>query len=85
MAAMLDNVKIAISYKKYSSAAPESLTVSPYALKEDMKRWYLIGFTDERKAMRVYGLDWEELVKRFVPAKAVDMNIAAYRAGYGME
>ena len=57
MSAMLDNVKIVISYKKYSSAAPESLTVSPYALKEDMKRWYLIGFTDERKALRVYGLD----------------------------
>ena len=37
------------------------------------------------KAMKLDGVDWEELVKRFVPAKAVDMNIAAYRAGYGME
>lgn len=57
MSAMLDNVKVVISYKKYSSSEPEFLTVSPYALKEDMKRWYLIGFADERKAMRVYGLD----------------------------
>ena len=57
MSAMLDNVKVLISYKKYSSSEPEFLTVSPYALKEDMKRWYLIGFADERKAMRVYGLD----------------------------
>lgn len=37
------------------------------------------------KAMKLDGVNWEELVKRFVPAKAVDMNIAAYRAGYGME
>ncbi|MGM9768041.1 MAG: helix-turn-helix transcriptional regulator [Candidatus Cryptobacteroides sp.] len=57
MSAMLDNVKVVISYKKYSSAVQETLTVSPFALKEDMKRWYLIGFAEERKALRVYGLD----------------------------
>lgn len=37
------------------------------------------------KAMKLDGVDWEELVRNFVPQKAVDMNIAAYRAGYEME
>ena len=57
MEAMTENQEIVIEYHKYTSAVPEKFTVRPYAVKEVSKRWYLIGFCLERKAMRVYGLD----------------------------
>lgn len=57
MAAMLDNSQVRIEYRKYSSDLSEQLTVCPYALKEDMKRWYLVGYSLEREALRVYSLD----------------------------
>ncbi|MGM9742887.1 MAG: helix-turn-helix transcriptional regulator [Candidatus Cryptobacteroides sp.] len=57
MAAMLDNSQVRIEYRKYSSDSSEQLTVCPYALKEDMKRWYLVGYSLERDALRVYSLD----------------------------
>ena len=56
-AAMLDNSQVRIEYRKYSSDLSEQLTVCPYALKEDMKRWYLVGYSLERDALRVYSLD----------------------------
>ena len=57
MAAILDNSQVRIEYRKYSSDLSEQLTVCPYALKEDMKRWYLVGYSLERDALRVYSLD----------------------------
>lgn len=57
MATMLDNSQVRIEYRKYSSDLSEQLTVCPYALKEDMKRWYLVGYSLERDALRVYSLD----------------------------
>lgn len=57
MEAMLEGRRIAIEYCKYSSAAPERLTVLPYALKEDKRRWYLYGHCIERGALRCYALD----------------------------
>ena len=57
MAAMLDNSQVRIEYRKYSSDLSEQLTVCPYALKEDLKRWYLVGYSLERDALRVYSLD----------------------------
>lgn len=57
MEAMTENQEINIEYHKYTSAISEKFTVRPYAVKEVSKRWYLIGFCLERKAMRVYGLD----------------------------
>ena len=55
--AMLSNQKVAIEYKKYRMETSESLNVSPYAVKEFHRRWYLIGFCLERGAVRVYSLD----------------------------
>lgn len=55
--AMQDNVKVRISYQKYSSKASSSYTIRPYALKENSRRWYLIGYCEERKGIRVYALD----------------------------
>lgn len=57
MDAMNDNLKLQIEYKKYSSDEPESLTIHPYAVKENAKRWYILAFCEERNDMRVYGLD----------------------------
>ena len=36
------------------------------------------------KSMELTGVDWEELVARYVPAKAKDLNLAAFRAGFEM-
>ena len=37
------------------------------------------------KAMGLDGVDWKALVGAMVPPKAVEMNLAAYDAGYNME
>ncbi len=57
MEAMLEGRRLSVEYRKYSSAAPERLTVLPYALKEDKRRWYLYGHCIERGALRCYALD----------------------------
>lgn len=57
MEAMLQSRKLRIIYCKYGNAAPESLTVLPYALKEDKRRWYLYAHCVERGALRCYALD----------------------------
>ena len=49
--------KVRISYRKYSREQGEWLDIHPYALKEMQRRWYLIGWCEQRGAMRVYGLD----------------------------
>ena len=57
MEAMLEGRRTGIVYRKYGSAEPENLTVLPYALKEDKRRWYLYGHCVERGALRCYALD----------------------------
>lgn len=57
MEAMLGDRKIGLTYRKYGSSSPESLTVQPYALKEDKRRWYVYGHCEERNALRCYSLD----------------------------
>ena len=57
MSAMLDNHVIHMSYKRYTQAEANSYDISPYALKESMKRWYLIGYCSQKASIRVYALD----------------------------
>lgn len=57
MEAMSNNREIIINYLKYTSAAPETFTVQPYAVKESARRWYIVGYCHEREGLRVYGLD----------------------------
>lgn len=57
MEAMEDNVCVIISYKKYTEESEELLHVRPYGLKEHERRWYLVAYCEERKALRVYSLD----------------------------
>jgi hypothetical protein len=55
--AMKENHEVVIEYRKYSSTNAERLTIRPYAVKENAKRWYIIAYCVERKGLRVYGLD----------------------------
>lgn len=57
MDAMTGNNEIAIRYRKYTSSEEDTYTIRPYAVKEFAKRWYIVGYCLERKALRVYGLD----------------------------
>ena len=57
MEAMTENRTVSILYRKYTREEAEPLHVRPYALKESHRRWYLVGFCEEREAERVYGLD----------------------------
>lgn len=76
--AMKENHEIAIEYKKYSSTEAEKLTIRPYAVKENAKRWYIIAYCVERKGLRVYGLDrvvsLEPTGKGFKMPKSFDID-----------
>ncbi len=57
MDAMLDNREVRILYRKYSGSGTSAYTLRPYAVKEDARRWYLVGYCTEREGIRVYGMD----------------------------
>lgn len=78
MEAMTEGHVIRISYLKYTSSKAEIYTLRPYAVKEFAKRWYIIGYCLERKALRVYGLDrvhsLDILEERFEMEKGFDVD-----------
>lgn len=78
MQAMDDNRIVIIDYKKYTAERPETLHVAPYAVRECERRWYLVGYCQERKDMRVYGLDRikniEIIEEHFELAKEFDVE-----------
>ncbi|MBR1406571.1 MAG: WYL domain-containing protein [Bacteroidales bacterium] len=57
MEAMTGDRVVVIRYRKYTRQDVEELHVHPHALKEFARRWYLVGWCEERSAERVYGLD----------------------------
>lgn len=57
MSAMLSDRVVEISYRKYTGTQSDIFHVEPYAVKEEQRRWYLVGLCRERGALRVYGLD----------------------------
>lgn len=57
MQAMLDNEVMVLRYRKYLSEEEEVRHVRPYAVKEFDKRWYVVAFSEEAGAMRVYAMD----------------------------
>ena len=57
MQALLDNAELRIKYRKYLSEGEDVRVIRPYALKEFEKRWYVVAYSTERKALRVYALD----------------------------
>lgn len=78
MDAMLDGNKLKVTYLKYGSTTPETFTLSPYALKEAVRRWYLVAWCEERNALRVYGIDritrMETLEERFRMPQDFDVD-----------
>ena len=57
MQAMLDNAVLELTYKKYMSEGEEVRHIRPYAVKEHAKRWYVVAFSEEAGALRVYAMD----------------------------
>ena len=57
MQAMLDNEKLELRYRKYLSEGDEVRHIRPYAVKEFAKRWYVVAFSEEAGAIRVYAMD----------------------------
>lgn len=57
MQALLDNAELRIGYRKYLSEGEDVRVIRPYALKEFEKRWYVVAFSLDRNALRVFALD----------------------------
>lgn len=56
MNAMQHDRVLSMVYGKYGEE-PRTYRIHPYAVKESDQRWYLVGYSEERKACRVYALD----------------------------
>lgn len=78
MEAMTENHEMVITYRKYRSESSETFTIRPYAVKESARRWYIVAWCLERKALRVYGLDrvksLEVTDRRFRMPKGFDVD-----------
>ena len=57
MQAMLDNTEMELRYRKYMSSDEEVRHIRPYAVKEFAKRWYVVAWSREASALRVYAMD----------------------------
>ncbi len=57
MQALLDNAELRITYRKYLSEEEDVRLIRPYALKEFEKRWYVVAYSLDRSALRVFALD----------------------------
>ena len=57
MQAMLDNMGMELRYRKYMSEEEEIRHIRPYAVKEFDKRWYVVAYSEEAEALRVYAMD----------------------------
>lgn len=87
MQAMLDNAVLHLEYRKYLSSEVDLRTVRPYALREFAKRWYLVAFSAEARALRVYALDriasLERTGERFRMPESFDVG-RELEASYGI-
>ena len=57
MQAMLDNARLQIGYRKYMSEDTDIRRILPYAVKEFEKRWYVVAYSLDAGALRVYAMD----------------------------
>ena len=58
--AMLHNMELRIDYQRYEDEQEEHLQefhIQPYALKVFNRRWYLLGYIKEKRALRTIALD----------------------------
>lgn len=66
--AIRSNTVLIIRHQSFQAEAPDEHIVHPYHLKEYRNRWYLIGFEEHAKDIRIFGLD-RVLSVREDPAK----------------
>jgi predicted DNA-binding transcriptional regulator YafY len=55
--AIRNKTVLAIQHQPFAAAAPYRHTVHPYHLKEYRNRWYVIGYDEHAKDIRIFGLD----------------------------
>ena len=87
--------KIPVSFVHYSFHEQrfDSYIVHPYFLKEHRNKWYLFGYSESRKSLRIFGLDRIEdilmLKKKFVtmpdlkPLEIFKDSIGVFLSGVG--
>lgn len=61
LAAMKQNLKLTVGYRKYGKDMPNQLTFEPYCIKLYRQRWYVLGHfhkdaTEEREELDYFGL-----------------------------
>ena len=87
MQAMLDNGKMELRYRKYLSEGEEVRHIRPYAVKEFAKRWYVVAFSEEAGAVRVYAMDrilsMEPTGEKFRMPKDFSVD-ALFESSYGI-
>ena len=64
-----------ITYQKFVSEKPKTYTLHPYLLKEYKHLWYVVGFVEEYKEVRIFGIDRVQQIEPldnayFLPEKA---------------
>ena len=61
LAPLLDAIKsrtsVLFNYQKFSNYERKSYSIDPYLLKEYRNRWYVIGYSPDRKDFLTFGLD----------------------------
>ena len=57
MGAIQNRKTVQFDYKSYKKQQAKPRIVDPYLLKEYRHRWYLIGYSEEKRKVIVYGLD----------------------------
>ena len=71
--------KMPVSFIHYSyqSQLFKSNIVHPYLMKESNNRWYLVGYSEEHKSLRYFGIDriYDPLLinKKFIENKGIDL------------
>ncbi|MBQ3766232.1 MAG: WYL domain-containing protein [Bacteroidales bacterium] len=87
MQAMLDDGKMELRYRKYLSEGEEVRHIRPYAVKEFAKRWYVVAFSEEAAAIRVYAMDrilsLEPTGEKFRMPKGFSVD-ALFESSYGI-
>jgi predicted DNA-binding transcriptional regulator YafY len=58
---LIDSIKnkkpISFIYYSYDKKSFKAIIIHPYLLKESNKRWYLIGYSEDHKEIRYFGID----------------------------
>lgn len=76
--AMRDNLEIELLHKSYWYDEPHTYIVQPYCIKVFKQRWYVIGYCEERNALRTFSLDriqkLNTLDTKFIVPKDFDGN-----------